>query len=238
MNEVVKTQNPFGQVTMRNPEMMAEKMQQSSQEGSLGGAPDGSEFLNFSGKRGVYEFGKDKENIDKRERFVVNIASFEDGYIAWKGGSPVGTRLANIYTGIPIVTPDADELGPFNTNDGEGWFKAKAVVMRSMDEDEKQGYLKINSKSGVAALADLQAEVATRMKAGLDPWPVVTLDVEKFTAQGKTNFKPKFVIEGWLSEAMLVEYAQNPDMDLDALLDGELEDDPEPEPAPRRRRKL
>lgn len=235
MNDVVVKTTPFGQVSMRNPEAMAERMTQSAQEGALGSAPDGSEFLNFSGKRGVYEFGKDKENLDSRERWVINIASFEDGFIAWKGGRPLATRLANIYTGVPIQEPDPGELGPFNENDGEGWFRAKSMVLRSMDEEDKQGYLKINSKSGVAAIADLQAEVSARMKAGLDPWPVVTLGVEKFTAQGKTNFKPKFAIEGWVSEAALVAFAENPDMEVEDLFDMEVDDEPEEEPAPKRR---
>jgi len=234
MNDVIVS--PFGKVAMTNPEAMTQKLQQSAQDGSLGGAPDGSEFLNFSGKRGVYEFGKDKESVDSRERFVVNIASFEDGFICWKGGKPVSTRLANIYTGIPVDEPAHDELGPFD-KDGEGWFKAKAMVLRSVDEDDKQGYFKLNSKSGVAVFSDLQSEVAARMKAGLDPWPVVTLGVEKFTAQGQTNYKPKFTIEGWLSEKALVEFAQDPDADIDDFLDPDLDDEPAPEPEPKRRRK-
>ena len=233
MNDVIVS--PFGKVAMTNPEAMTQKLQQSAQDGSLGGAPDGSEFLNFSGKRGVYEFGKDKESVDSRERFVVNIASFEDGYICWKGGKPASTRLANIYTGIPVDEPSHDELGPFD-KDGEGWFKAKAMVLRSVDEDDKQGYFKLNSKSGVAVFSDLQSEVAARMKAGLDPWPVVTLGVEKFTAQGQTNYKPKFTIEGWLSEKALVEFAQDPDADIDDFLDPDLDDEPEPEPKRRRKR--
>lgn len=231
MNEVVKS-NPFGTVSMRNPEAMAQRMEQSSNEGALGTAPDGSEYLNFSGKRGVYEFGKDKEAIDPNERWVINIAAFEDGYIAWKGGRPVSTRLANIYTGVPVQEPAADEQGPFNHNDGEGWFKAKSMVLRSMDEDDKQGYFKINSKSGVAVIADLQAEVAARLKAGLDPWPVVCLGVEKFVAQGKTNFKPKLELEGWLSEHDLTRFAEEPDLSVDDLLGGVDADEPEPEPEP------
>ena len=213
--------NPFGgSVSLANADAMANALAGSSADGRQGGAPDGSDFLNFSGKRGAYEFGPDKEDVDSSEVWLVNIAAFEDGYICWKGGSPVATRMSNIFNGNPIAEPAHDELGPFDTNNGEGWHKAKSMVIKSVDEDDRQGYFKINSKSGVSAFADLQGMVADRFRAGQAAWPLIQLDKEQFTAKGHKNFKPSLTVYGWLDDAAVAELAGNPEADLDALIKG------------------
>jgi hypothetical protein len=164
-NEV--TTSPFGgPIALVNAQAMADAVTASAAQGQIGGAPDGSVYLNFTGKRGVYEFGKDKEDIDASELWLVNIASFEDGYVCWKGGKTIATRMANIYSGQRIPQPASDEQGPFNTTQGEGWFAAKSMVVKSLEADDRQGYWKINSKSGVAVFADLLQQVGERLRAG------------------------------------------------------------------------
>lgn len=170
-NEV--TTSPFGgPVALVNAQAMADAVTASAAQGQIGGAPDGSVYLNFTGKRGVYEFGKDKEDIDASELWLVNIASFEDGYVCWKGGKTIATRMANIYSDSRIPAPAADEQGPFNTSQGEGWFAAKSMVIKSLEADDRQGYWKINSKSGVAVFADLLQQVGERLRAGRPSWPL------------------------------------------------------------------
>lgn len=233
-NEIVNS--PFGKpVALTNAQAMADAMTNSAQQGQLGGAPDGSVFLNFTGKRGVYEFGKDKEGIDQSEIWLVNIASFEDGYVCWKGGKTAATRMANIYSGQYIAPPASDEMGPFNTAQGEGWFSAKSMVIKSIEADDRQGYWKINSKSGVAVFADLQAQVAERLRAGRACWPLIRLGVEKFEAQGQKNYKPKLDVYGWLSQEAVGELAADPDADIDDLIASS--DDSETKQLPTRRRR-
>ena len=97
-NDIVNS--PFGKgVALANAAAMADALTASAQQGQIGGAPDGSVYLNFTGKRGVYEFGKDKEDLDPSEIWLVNIASFEEGFVCWKGGKTAATRMANIYSG-------------------------------------------------------------------------------------------------------------------------------------------
>lgn len=216
-NEV--TTSPFGKpITLVNAQAMADAVSASAAQGQIGGAPDGSVYLNFTGKRGVYEFGKDKEDIDASELWLVNIASFEDGYVCWKGGKTIATRMANIYSDSRIPTPAMDEQGPFNQSQGEGWFSAKSMVIKSLEADDRQGYWKINSKSGVAVFADLLQQVAERLRAGRPSWPVVNLGKEKFEAQGQKNYKPTLTVYGWLSDAAVAELAANPDADIDGLV--------------------
>src|SRR6056297_2603863 len=151
-NEVA---NPFGgSVTMNNREEMAKKAAESAQNSTRAGAPGDSDYMNFSGKRGLYTIGQDKRRVKNDELWLLNIGSFEDGWVCWKGGKPASTRMYNIYTGVPVSAPGDDELGPFDPNKGEGWFKAKGWVAKSIDNDQ-QGYFKNNSISGVAEMADL-----------------------------------------------------------------------------------
>ena len=231
----------------------AEALQKALAQSSVTGGTqqiDGS-YVNFSGKRGVYEIGVDKRDADPREAWLVNSASFEDGYVCWRGGQPQAVRLYPMGTPVPPL--DRSEHGPF-TKDGDGWFDAKAMVLKSLDNDE-QGYFKINSASGVNAMAGLQREILAQIAAGKPYWPVINLKKASFTAKGFKNFLPVFEIIGWLNDEAVEILGQEGDetslAELFAISEGKraIESDPkagearkapEPEPAPvtRRRRAL
>lgn len=225
-NEVA---NPFGAGTnMANRQDMAKRAQESAQNSSRSGAPDGSDYMNFSGKRGAFTIGQDKRKVENDELWLLNVGSFEDGFVCWKGGKPASTRMYNIYTGVPIVQPSDDELGPFDTNRGEGWHQAKGWVAKSIDHDQ-QGYFKINSVSGVAEMADMVEECSRRMAVGQPCWPVFQYDMEEFEAQGYKNFKPLFKVYGWLDDENLALTAED-EFDIDELIanSGEVEPDEAP----------
>lgn len=233
-----------GAVKVADGAAIAAKMNESAQNDPRGGI-EGSDYLNFSGKKGTYVIGKEERKIDSDELWVVHIGSFEDGWVCWKGGRPASTRMANIFTGVPVAQPDMDELGPFNVDKdrGEGWFQAKALILKSCDS-EQQGYFKINSKSGVSAIAGLQREISERIANDMDRWPVVRLDVEEFEAQGFKNYKPVFQVEGWLSDNGVMALAEG--ADISDLLEGDVpqkkvevkdDDDSDDDEAPRRRRR-
>jgi len=200
-----------GKVDIADMKSLAQRAQVSASNTARGGAPGGSDYMNFSGKRGVYTIGQEKRRIENDERWVVDITSFEEGWVCWKGGQSPSSRMANIYNGVPIPQPDPDELGPFDTQKGDGWFAGKAMVLKSCDEDQ-QGYFKINSVSGVSSMSELMEEFAERANAGLPAWPVVCLDMEEFESQGFKNFKPIFDVQGWLSNEQLQELADGADI--------------------------
>lgn len=226
------TVSPFGAgVSLGNLEAAQKALAASATEGALGTAPDGSSYMNFSGKRGVYEFGQEKEDISDEERWVINVGSFQGGYICWKGGRPVATRLGSIYSG-PVPAPDPDEHGPFNVANGEGWHQAKAMVLRSLDYEDRQGYFKVNSKSAVAVIADLQKAVVENMQAGLPFWPVVRMGREKFQAKGQWNYKPTIIIDGYLSTEAVNYLGRHPETDVGWLLEMSASMQPFPEDGP------
>lgn len=234
-NEVAKS--VFGgKVNVTNLAALAQRAADSAQNSPRAGAPDGSDYMNFSGKRGVYTIGKDNRVIQDDEIWVVNVTAFEDGWVCWKGGKPAATRLSNIFTGTPVSPPQDDELGPFNTGKGEGWYQAKSMVVRSCDESNQQGYFKINSVSGVAAIAEFQATFAERAAAGEPCWPAITLGIEEFESQGFKNFKPVFEIVGWLDDADLTRLADGETIE-DILDLEEAEEVAPPPPAAKRLRR-
>lgn len=210
---------PFGSaVTMKDKQELAKRAAASAEEGSRGGAPDGSDYMNFSGKRGLYTIGQEKRRIEGDELWLLNVLSFEDGWVCWKGGKLAAQRMANIFgPGHPVNPPNEGENGPFDTNRGEGWFRAKAWVSKSLDNDQ-QGYFKINSVSGVGEMSDMLKEVSQRMAVGQPCWPVFTYDCEEFEAQGYKNFKPIFKVYGWLGDEQVTELGANPDTDIDGLI--------------------
>lgn len=202
-----------GKVDVSDLKSLAQKAKAAADNNPRGGgAPGGSDYMNFSGKSGRYTIGKEKRPIQPDERWVVDVTSFEEGWVCWKNRKPEATRMSNIYTGVPVAQPDPEERGPFDFNKGEGWHQAKAMVLKSCDNDQ-QGYFKNNSVSGVGEMADLMEAFSERAAAGQPCWPVVCLDIEEFDAQGFTNYKPVFDIQGWLSTEQLTELAEGADID-------------------------
>lgn len=242
-NDEAKTEGAAGAVTVFGGKVnvadvrtLAAKAAEASMNNPRAGAPGGSDYMNFSGKRGIYTIGKDDRKVQPDETWMVDVSSFEEGWICWKGGKPASTRLANIYNGVPVRTPDGDELGPFDTKKGEGWFQAKAMVLKSIDNDQ-QGYLKLNSVSGVSAMAELIGDFSERAAAGEASWPLISLDVEEFEAQGFKNFKPKFDVVGWLTTEQMMAIG-NGEATIDDFLEAPEEIAPPPPPkAPAGRRR-
>ena len=206
-----------GKTSLVNPDQLLAALEDSAAKDPRGASADGSDYGSFSGKLGKYSLGKDKVDADPNELWLVNVSSFQDGWICWRGNVAVATRMYPL--GTPVPSPDLNEHGPF-TNDGDGWYQAKAMVFKSIDTGQ-QIYFKNNTVSGVSEMAQLQKEVIANMRAGLPYWPIISLASDKFTAQGRTNFKPIFKIDGWLSDGAMATLAtalkEDAEFDLDDL---------------------
>ena len=191
-----------GKIALKSAKGMAAALKGQSQQ-TQGDLPDGGVYVSFSGKLGKYSIGQESADADPNEVWLVNVMSFEAGWICWKGGNPLAKRVASVF-GEPVQTPDFNEHGPFNTNNGEGWSNMTAFMMRSLDKGV-QGYFSVSSKSGLREFGKLQGEIARRLEEGLPCWPVIQLDKESFTAKGFKNFKPVLHVAGWLGMRQLRE---------------------------------
>jgi len=83
-----------GKVNVADVRTLAAKAAESAQNSPRNSAPGDSAYLNFSGKRGVFTIGADNRVITSDELWVADVASFEEGWICWKGGKPASKRMA------------------------------------------------------------------------------------------------------------------------------------------------
>lgn len=244
-NEVATREPVFGNVV--KSANLAKALKKSADKNPRTGSGGQGTFLNFSGKRGLYSVGTEGKGADMEQLYLVNIAGFEDGWICWKGGKPVAKRLANINED-PVDTPDMNEMGPFDTGNGEGWHMLKAFQLKGLDDDE-QFYFSNNSVSGVAEIATLIEAVVNQIENEEPAWPIIELSMEQFSAKGHKNFKPVFKVYGWVSDESLG-VLFDPDSDIDEVIaasagsadESASEEAPVPsegeQPSRRRRRKL
>lgn len=214
-NDVATTDNVFGgAVSVVDEEALARSLEDTQDEGGRMGDVS---FISFSGKMGRYKIGVDGRSPNEEELWLVNIAGFELGWMCWKGGKPEAKRMANV-SAPRVQEPDKEEFGPFDENRGEGWSRARAITVRSIESGE-QGYFSNNSKSGVAVMSDLQKEVTARLKSGQPAWPIIMLGMEEFESNGFKNFKPIMDPIQWLSTEEVQELAKE-GADPQAVLDG------------------
>ena len=212
MTNALTPKTPFGAITLRGNAGMAQALANDAMDGARGMAPEGSQYLNFSGKMGVYQFGTNKEDLDDDELWLVKVDSFVAGWECWKDGSKKATRMASVYGNSPVPEPDFSEFGPFKQ--GDGWRRAKGFVVRSLDADDRQAYFSTSTKSAVGEVAALQQQIADSLIAGnADYWPVIKFKREKFLAQGSWNYKPVIEVEAWLTDEGQNALAEGADLD-------------------------
>lgn len=233
---------PFGgmKIVIRDEAALADELDKQAQDNPR--KMEGGLFINFSGKMGKYSIGQDKDEEDPDEYWLIDMSASSSGYICWKGGKPVEKLMAKV--GSPaIVPPEPDRNGPFNDRAGEGWYKARALVMHSIDRG-LIGEFTNNSISGVSEMSKLQEESVDRLRAESPFWPVISLGKEPFGTQG--NWKPMFERHGWLTTAQVNDLAQCTDLEemsnMVAKMLGETTEEeaapPPPVAATRRRRRL
>lgn len=206
-------------------------------------------YLSFSGQGANYagwQMGREKKKPDPEAIYVIDPMSIVEGWVIWKGGSPAFKAEWSVYerAAKAMAQKDLPDHGPYNDGDGPQFLMGCSLF--DVDEPTRQIKFTTSSTSGRNALGDLLREVMTRMVDDEPEVPVVMLSSEKFVAQGKTNGKPKFVVEGWVTEQEVHAFIEmGDDGDLETLLSGgyagqgeeeAAEPEPEPEPAPTKRR--
>jgi hypothetical protein len=180
----------------------------------------GINFLDFSGKTGKWGTGANKDAVDPEDLFIVEPATFTEGWTFWLNGKvPQGGKHEWLASQRATKTVYEDDLeDPSNgarLDDGDGWKPSAGFsCITPLNEPYKHN---LNSKSGVGGIAALMKESGKRGVAKEPNIPVLTLDQETFQAQGKTNWKPLYVVEAWVYRATMMAYA-NGEIDLDQLL--------------------
>ena len=179
-----------------------------------------TQYLSFSGKTGIYALGKDRDDVDPEALFLVEPMTFTDGWICWKSSKPVERVEWNyIDQGRAVSESDLQDHGPYNSAMGEGWSSLLGFGCVSLDKEMTQIKFSSNARSAKNSIADLHNEIKDRAARGEAQIPVIHLDKEQFEAQGVKNWKPKFVVEVWVTRETAGAYA-NGGITLDDLVSG------------------
>lgn len=201
-------------------DQMADALEQTANDARTGDSA-GVRYLNFSGLKGQYSCGKEKEDIDPEDLFIIEPMTAIAGWQCWKGKKPVDKFVWSAFDqSKKVAERDLPDHAPYRENLGEGW---KSMLGIGIIPTDGSGHIQFttDSISGKNALSDLTSEVAQRTRAGEPNMPVVHLDKEEFEAQDKTNWKPKFVVAMWVTrEQVALFLMEDVKYGLDDLLSG------------------
>tara|TARA_B100001013_G_C24599457_1_gene438160 strand:- start:53 stop:766 length:714 start_codon:yes stop_codon:yes gene_type:complete len=205
-----------------NDDDMAQVLQDVVNDVSTGSG--GSvDFMSFSGKTGNYALGRDKDAVDPSVPYIMEPKTVVEGFTCWKGQRPVDRIEWSVYerSARGIAKDDLVDHGPYTESAGEGWKKMLGFGVRELTQSETGQQIKFstNSPSGNNAITDLFQKLSERAAAGEPYIPLVCFDVEKFTSQGQQNFKPKLVVEAWVTRPAVEAYFAG-SLSEDDLLEG------------------
>ena len=230
-----------GNLPTLDKDAMAKALASAGAEESTGSASEGVEYVSFSGKTGAITYGRDRDDLDQKELFLMEPRSAFRGWICWKDNKPVARHQWSIYQPqMAVAERDLEDKGPY-ARAQDGWQSMLGFGFMSTEAEEVVQYsFSTNSTSGKNAVADLFDEIAQRTIRGEPNFPLFYFSREKFQAQGEWNFKPKFDIEEWITEdeaaAMLGDAPAAEEQE--EVAEAEVLPEPEPEQArPRRTRR-
>jgi hypothetical protein len=202
-------------------EALAEAIRESQKEDGYAGR-DNLIFIDFSGKLGRYRAGKgpDKEDVDPARLFFLEPMTALKGWICWKKGKPVGrVEWPYLLKDREVSRDELDDHGPYNEGLGEGWFQLRGFGVIALDGSGEQCKFSTNTVSAKNAVEDVMRSIADNASKAQPSLPIIRFDKEEFEAQGQKNWKPKFVIEAWVTREAASAYFDG-NMPLEDLLNG------------------
>lgn len=200
-------------------EALAEAIRDAQQEDGYTGR-DNLTYIDFSGKLGRYRAGREKEDMDPARLFFFEPMTALKGWICWKDGRPVGrVEWPYLLKDREVSRDDLDDHGPYNEARGEGWFQSRGFGVIAMDGSGEQYKFSTNTVSAKNAVEDVMNSIAGNASKAQPSLPIIRFEKEEFEAQGQKNWKPKFVIEAWVTREAATAYFDG-NMPLEDLLNG------------------
>lgn len=208
-----------GGMVKADKKALAAALAQSNDDNTTGGGD--KEYLSYSGKRSRWSIGRENKEPDPDALYVMDPQTALEGWTCWKGGKPTEKHAWSVVSRATHAIPASQlkDHGPYA--DGDGWKNMTGIWMFDVDEPGKVIEFTTTSASGRNSLGDITREMVDRMLADEPDIPIVRLHSEQFEAQGKTNGKPVFVVEGWATREEVAAFIEaGDDGDVDKLIDG------------------
>jgi hypothetical protein len=151
------------------------------------------QFLKLLKNGGYWVYGQKDTEVEEGSLWAINPMSLQAGFIAWKGGQPVGKRMGSIFN-PPIRRDELDEVGA-------KWDEAVSfdLVCISGEDTGTECQYTANSYGGRKAFTDLMD--ALMKQTGVDATkivPIVEMTSDSYIHKefGET-FNPIFEIKEW-----------------------------------------
>tara|TARA_R110000851_G_scaffold56769_1_gene132626 strand:+ start:4144 stop:4827 length:684 start_codon:yes stop_codon:yes gene_type:complete len=186
-------------------------------------------------KVGEWVYGAEETEVDEYSAFVIDPASYAQGYVAWSDGELVDEKMA-VAGSTPITLADLPELPA-----GVKWGAQVAFALKGVEgaDEGMQLMYKVSSRGGKEAISKLLATIIKRARAGESRLcPVVMLETSSYKHKkyGKI-YTPLLSIDEWVD----VPDAEDEPAAKEPKVVKVAKKEPEPEkeadaPAPRRKR--
>ena len=216
-------QSPTGTALATTAEL-ANALSEVADDASSG---SGINYLSFSGKTGLYALGRDQDEINPEQLYMVGPQTFVGGWVCWKGSKPIDRIEWSVLRAHEqaVAKEDLKDYGPYRESAGEGWQQLLGFQAITMDALRGEIKFSATSKSGRNAIAGLMKEIGARAAAGEPHIPLISFDAVVFEAQGQKNFKPVLGVETWVTNASATAYM------IDEMTDKELVEGVKPKKA-------
>ena len=197
------------------------------------GSGSNVDYLSFSGKTGLYSLGRDKEDIDPDQLYLVEPQTFVSGWVCWKDSSRVDSLEWSVYKAAEQAgaREDLQDHGPYRAGTNEGWSQEIGFGAIGCDAQLSQVKFSSSSKSGRNSVGDLMKEIGRRSASQEPNMPLITFGKTTFESQGNKNFKPVFEVEMWVQRLSAAAYL-NGDLTEEQLIAGD-----EPKKPKKKKRK-
>jgi len=194
---------------------LANALSEAADDATSGGS-NGVDFLSFSGKTGLYSLGRNGDDIDPDQLYLVEPQTFIAGWVCWKNSKPVDRIEWSVLKAREqsVSSEELEDHGPYRQNAGEGWQQLLGFGLIGCDAVFSQVQFSSTSKSGRNSIGDLMKEIGIRSASAEPDMPLIYFGSVEFEAQGNKNHKPVLNVEAWVTRDSAA-----------AFLSGELNED-------------
>ena len=160
---------------------------------SVGVTGGGKQYLKLLKNGGYWVYGQKDTEVEEGSRWAINPMTLQTGFVAWKGGQPVGKRMGSIFN--PVITRDQLE------DVGAPWTEAVAfdLVCISGEDVGVEAEYNANSYGGRKAFTDIRD--ALMKQSGIDAdriVPIVEMTSDEYThKEFGLTYNPVFDIKDW-----------------------------------------
>jgi hypothetical protein len=166
------------------------------------------DYLSFSGKTGRYSLGRNQEDIDPEQLYLVEPQTFISGWVCWKNSKPIDRIEWSVLKAKEqaVAFDDLEDHGPYRKNAGEGWQQVLGFDLLACDAIQSQVKFSSTSKSGRNSIGDLMKEIGLRAAAKEPSLPLINFSETTFESNGQTNYKPVLQVETWVTRDSAAAY--------------------------------